>query len=77
MDRGRQSLECICLLFALKLKYPNELFLLRGNHEDAGMNELYGFYDECKRRWYCMMVKHLFELLCCTLFTLNLCTFLK
>lgn len=51
VDRGKQSLETICLLLAYKLKYPNNLFLLRGNHECASINRIYGFYDECKRRY--------------------------
>lgn len=51
MDRGRQSLETICLLLAYKIKYPHKLFLLRGNHEDPKINRVYGFYDECKRRF--------------------------
>ncbi|XP_039127425.1 serine/threonine-protein phosphatase PP1-like [Dioscorea cayenensis subsp. rotundata] len=51
VDRGKQSLETICLLLAYKLKYPDKLFLLRGNHEDPKINRVYGFYDECKRRF--------------------------
>lgn len=45
---GKQSLETICLLLAYKIKYPENFFLLRGNHECASINRIYGFYDECK-----------------------------
>jgi len=51
VDRGKQSLETICLMLAFKIKYPENFFLLRGNHECSSINRLYGFYDECKRRY--------------------------
>ncbi|GAW82424.1 protein phosphatase containing kelch-like domains [Plasmodium gonderi] len=50
VDRGSNSLEVICLLFALKCKYPKQIHLIRGNHEDMAINSLYGFQEECKRR---------------------------
>lgn len=51
VDRGKQSLETICLLLAYKIKYKENFFILRGNHECASINRIYGFYDECKRRY--------------------------
>nr|GAT44174.1 phospho protein phosphatase PPZ [Mycena chlorophos] len=50
VDRGKQSLETILLLLCFKIKYPENFFLLRGNHECANVTRVYGFYDECKRR---------------------------
>lgn len=50
VDRGSHSLETICLLLALKVKYPTQLHLLRGNHEDISINNAFGFAEECAER---------------------------
>lgn len=50
VDRGSQSLETILLLLALKLKYPEQIHLLRGNHEDRCINNGFGFFEECQIR---------------------------
>lgn len=50
VDRGSHSLETMCLLLALKVKFPNKIVLLRGNHEDRWINQSFGFYDECENR---------------------------
>lgn len=50
VDRGSFNLETICVLFALKVKYPNQIHLIRGNHEDPTINAIYGFHEECRRR---------------------------
>lgn len=50
VDRGKQSIETFLLLLCFKIRYPENVFLLRGNHECASVTKVYGFYDECKRR---------------------------
>ena len=50
VDKGCHSLEVICLLMALKLKYPKQIFMLRGNHEDRNVNRYLGLGQECQRR---------------------------
>ena len=51
VDRGKQNLENIVTLLAYKIKYPENFFLLRGNHECASVNFTYGFYKDCKERF--------------------------
>ena len=50
VDRGSHSLETICLLMALKVKFPDKIHLLRGNHEDKWINNAFGFAEECGNR---------------------------
>ena len=50
VDRGAHSLETICLLMALKVKFPDKIHLLRGNHEDKWINNAFGFAEECSSR---------------------------
>ncbi|EYB83388.1 hypothetical protein Y032_0336g2880 [Ancylostoma ceylanicum] len=51
VDRGTQGLELAILLFAYQIRYPNRVFLLRGNHEDVNTTSTYGFYDECMMKY--------------------------
>jgi len=50
VDRGTHSLETICLLMALKSKYPDQVVLLRGHHEEKSINQFYGLGEECASR---------------------------
>ncbi|CAD8051557.1 unnamed protein product [Paramecium primaurelia] len=50
VDRGIHSLETICLLLALKVRYPESIHLIRGNHEDKWINYQFGFSEECSQR---------------------------
>uniref|UniRef100_A0A7S2WB60 Serine/threonine-protein phosphatase n=1 Tax=Rhizochromulina marina TaxID=1034831 RepID=A0A7S2WB60_9STRA len=50
VDRTQNGLEVMALLLCYKIKHPDRIFLLRGNHECAAVTRQYGFFDECKRR---------------------------
>ncbi|MCQ2819399.1 MAG: metallophosphoesterase [archaeon] len=49
-DRCEYSLETVLLLFALKVKFPENIFLIRGHHEDININKEFGLGEECAKR---------------------------
>ena len=51
VDRGRHSVETLQLLLCYKARFPDCITLLRGNHECRQVTQVYGFYDECFRKY--------------------------
>lgn len=65
VDRGKHGIECITMLMALKVLYPSNIYILRGNHETDSICRMYGFFDECKRRYNFKLYKTFVDVFNC------------
>lgn len=60
-DRGDKAVEIMIIILLFKLMNPACVHMNRGNHEDASMNEFYGFHDECIDKWGQVMGEEIFD----------------
>ncbi|KAG0008510.1 putative serine/threonine protein phosphatase [Entomortierella chlamydospora] len=60
VDRGLYSVETMSILTCLKLRYPDRVQLVRGNHESRAVTQTYGFYTECMKKYGSAQVWHYF-----------------
>ena len=51
VDRGEYSIEVLVYLFAMKINYPSNVTLLRGNHESRAMTEHFTFREEVLEKY--------------------------
>ncbi|VBB33798.1 unnamed protein product [Acanthocheilonema viteae] len=66
VDRGLYQVQLILFIFLMKLRWPNYITTLKGNHEDYQCGKEYDFYNECLRmfkqghRWF-TLINHVFD----------------
>jgi protein phosphatase len=51
VDRGLYSTEVLMILFSMKVKFPEHVFMVRGNHETESLSRFYGFYQELTTKY--------------------------
>ncbi len=62
VDRRDNSIETMVILLAYKVRFPDKVYLLRGNHECQSISRIYGFYNECKRRYSILLWRRFVDL---------------
>jgi len=51
VDRGQHGVEVLAVILAMKIVFPENVHLNRGNHEDSALCRAYGFYDEVMAKY--------------------------
>uniref|UniRef100_A0A915J309 Serine/threonine-protein phosphatase n=1 Tax=Romanomermis culicivorax TaxID=13658 RepID=A0A915J309_ROMCU len=61
VDRGEYGFETVAYLLALKVLYPDRVYLLRGNHEIRSIQKAFQFHKECLQKFGAELGESLFE----------------
>ena len=57
IHRGKFSIEVVLMLFSMKVLFPENIYLIKGNHETSKICKNFNFFEECVERVNCEFFK--------------------